>query len=169
MPDIQKPLAFQTNVTLAILLTLLCGIIQLLMTIFRLGFVVRFISHPVITGFTSAASIVIATTQLKVGKQKVALFKGHASECAADFAVQQEFMFEFVLFRKSLAFTPPVVSFKQSFTCLKTSEKPSEFRSEPQTQCIFNFLSSQKFSYAYSSSPCSNVRTSTTTFYDIII
>ncbi|CAK8675131.1 sodium-independent sulfate anion transporter-like [Clavelina lepadiformis] len=54
-----------TNVTLAVLLTFACGIVQLLMSLFKLGFLVRYISHPVITGFTSAAAIVIATTQLK--------------------------------------------------------------------------------------------------------
>lgn len=55
-----------TNVTLAILLTFLCGIIQILMTVFRLGFLVRYISHPVITGFTSAASIVIALSLIHI-------------------------------------------------------------------------------------------------------
>nr|XP_039274511.1 sodium-independent sulfate anion transporter-like [Styela clava]XP_039274512.1 sodium-independent sulfate anion transporter-like [Styela clava] len=54
-----------SNVTLAILLTFTCGIIQVLMSIFRLGFLVHFISHPVIAGFTSAASVVIACSQIK--------------------------------------------------------------------------------------------------------
>lgn len=54
-----------SNVTLAILLTITCGITQILMSIFRLGFLVHFISHPVIAGFTSAASVVIACSQIK--------------------------------------------------------------------------------------------------------
>uniref|UniRef100_H2Z9G2 STAS domain-containing protein n=1 Tax=Ciona savignyi TaxID=51511 RepID=H2Z9G2_CIOSA len=54
-----------TNVTMAILLTFMCGVTHIAMSIFRLGFLVRYISHPVITGFMSAASIVISTTQLK--------------------------------------------------------------------------------------------------------
>ena len=52
-------------VALAILLALMVGVIQLAMGIFRLGFLVNFLSHPVIAGFTSAAAIIIAFSQLK--------------------------------------------------------------------------------------------------------
>ncbi len=52
-------------VSLAILLALMVGLIQLLMGVFRLGFLVNFLSHPVIAGFTSAAAIIIAFSQLK--------------------------------------------------------------------------------------------------------
>ncbi len=52
-------------IELAITLALLVGIIQLLLGVFRLGFLVNFLSHPVISGFTSAAAIIIATSQLK--------------------------------------------------------------------------------------------------------
>lgn len=51
--------------TYAVLLTFLAGIIQILMGILNLGFIVEFISGPVISGFTSAAAITIASTQLK--------------------------------------------------------------------------------------------------------
>jgi len=44
---------------------LLIGVAQLLLSVIRLGFLVNFISHPVIVGFTSAASIIIAISQLK--------------------------------------------------------------------------------------------------------
>lgn len=50
---------------LAILLALMVGVIQLLMGIFRLGFLVNFLSHPVIAGFTSAAALIIGFSQLK--------------------------------------------------------------------------------------------------------
>ncbi len=49
----------------AILLAFFVGIIQLLMGIFKLGFLVNFLSHPVISGFTSAAALIIGLSQLK--------------------------------------------------------------------------------------------------------
>lgn len=49
----------------AVLLTFLAGMIQLGMGLLRLGFIMRFISVPVISGFTSAAAITIALGQLK--------------------------------------------------------------------------------------------------------
>jgi len=51
-------------VALAIALALLVGIIQLGLGLLRLGIVVNFLSHPVIAGFTSAAAIIIALSQL---------------------------------------------------------------------------------------------------------
>jgi SulP family sulfate permease len=52
-------------IALAILLALMVGIIQLAMGVFRLGFLVNFLSHPVISGFTSAAALIIGFSQLK--------------------------------------------------------------------------------------------------------
>lgn len=49
----------------AILLAFMVGMIQLSMGILRMGFLVNFLSHPVITGFTSAAAIIIAFSQLQ--------------------------------------------------------------------------------------------------------
>lgn len=54
-----------TFVAMAITLALMVGIIELVMGIFRLGFLVNFLSHPVISGFTSAAAIIIGLSQLK--------------------------------------------------------------------------------------------------------
>eukprot|EP00058_Branchiostoma_floridae_P021648 XP_002607138.1 hypothetical protein BRAFLDRAFT_68068 [Branchiostoma floridae] len=61
------------DTTYAVALTLLCGCIQLGMGIFQLGFLVNFISFPVINGFTSAAAITIAFGQVKhvLGLQKI--------------------------------------------------------------------------------------------------
>jgi SulP family sulfate permease len=52
-------------ISLVILTGLLVGVAQMLLGVFRLGFLVNFISHPVIVGFTSAAAIIIAISQLK--------------------------------------------------------------------------------------------------------
>nr|XP_039247460.1 sodium-independent sulfate anion transporter-like [Styela clava] len=49
----------------AVLLTFLAGVVQFAMGILRLGFIMRFISTPVISGFTSAAAITIALGQFK--------------------------------------------------------------------------------------------------------
>ncbi len=51
-------------IALAIILALIIGLIQLLMGIFKLGFIMNFISHSVISGFTTAAAIIIAGTQI---------------------------------------------------------------------------------------------------------
>ncbi|MCX7593831.1 MAG: SulP family inorganic anion transporter, partial [Fischerella sp.] len=52
-------------IVLALVLALLVGIIQLSMGLLRLGFLVNFLSHAVISGFTSAAALMIAFSQLK--------------------------------------------------------------------------------------------------------
>lgn len=49
----------------AIALSLFCGIIQFTMGVLRLGFIVRFISVPVISGFVSAAAVTIGFGQVK--------------------------------------------------------------------------------------------------------
>jgi SulP family sulfate permease len=50
--------------SLVLLLTLMVGCLQLVMGLARLGFLVNFLSHPVITGFTSAAALIIIFSQL---------------------------------------------------------------------------------------------------------
>lgn len=52
-------------IQMAILLAFLMGTIQLLLGFFRMGFIVSFLSKPVISGFTSAAAIIIGLSQLK--------------------------------------------------------------------------------------------------------
>lgn len=49
----------------ALTLAFLVGLIQFLMGLLRFGFVVNFLSHPVINGFTSAAAIIIGLSQIK--------------------------------------------------------------------------------------------------------
>lgn len=48
----------------AVLLALLVGVVQLAMGIARLGFLTNFLSHPVLSGFTSAAALIIGMSQL---------------------------------------------------------------------------------------------------------
>lgn len=52
-------------IQLAIMAALMVGVFQFLMGTFRLGFVVQFLSHPVLSGFTSAAALIIGLSQLK--------------------------------------------------------------------------------------------------------
>lgn len=52
-------------VQLALTLTFMVGIIQLVMGLARLGVLVNFISHSVIIGFTAGAALLIAANQLK--------------------------------------------------------------------------------------------------------
>jgi len=52
-------------VGMAIATALIAGLIQVALSIFRLGFLINFLSHPVISGFTSAAAFIIGLSQLK--------------------------------------------------------------------------------------------------------
>ncbi|XP_069943961.1 sodium-independent sulfate anion transporter [Cherax quadricarinatus] len=49
----------------AVLLAFMSGAIELIAGIINLGFLINFISQPVISGFTSAAAVIIASSQLK--------------------------------------------------------------------------------------------------------
>jgi len=49
----------------AILLAFMMGFLQVLFGFFKLGFLVNFLSRPVISGFTSAAALIIGLNQLK--------------------------------------------------------------------------------------------------------
>ncbi len=70
--------AFGTPVEHAIILAAEGGIILLLMAAFRMGSLVKFISHPVLSGFTSGASILIIFSQLPH------LFGVDVKSCGAD-------------------------------------------------------------------------------------
>ncbi|MBE9580829.1 MAG: SulP family inorganic anion transporter [Proteobacteria bacterium] len=48
----------------AILLALMVGVFQFSLGVLKLGLVVNFLSHPVVNGFTNAAAIIIASSQL---------------------------------------------------------------------------------------------------------
>jgi len=52
-------------ISLIILTGLLVGIFQAALGLFRLGFLVNFISQPVITGFTGAAAVIIFISQIR--------------------------------------------------------------------------------------------------------
>ena len=52
-------------ILLAIALSFMVGLLQIIMGLLNMGFVVSFLSKPVISGFTSAAAIIIGMTQIK--------------------------------------------------------------------------------------------------------
>jgi len=56
--------ASEQFIVLAVVLAFLVGIFQLAMGVFKLGAIVNFLSHPVVVGFTNAAAIIIALSQL---------------------------------------------------------------------------------------------------------
>ena len=55
----------ESYISIAILLALLVGVIQFLLGVFSLGFIVNFLSKPVITGFTSAVALIIGLNQFR--------------------------------------------------------------------------------------------------------
>ena len=55
----------ESYIAIAILLALMVGSIQFLMGVFRLGFIVNFLSRPVIIGFTSAVALIIGLNQFR--------------------------------------------------------------------------------------------------------
>jgi sulfate permease, SulP family len=62
-----EPLAMAGSegyIAYAILLALIVGVFQFLLGILRLGLVVNLLSHPVVNGFTNAAALIIASSQL---------------------------------------------------------------------------------------------------------
>ena len=55
----------ESYIAIAILLGLMVGTIQFILGVFSLGFIVNFLSKPVITGFTSAMAIIIGFNQFR--------------------------------------------------------------------------------------------------------
>ena len=52
-------------IAMAILLACMVGIVQMILGTLRMGFIVNFFAKPVLSGFTSAAAIIIGLSQLK--------------------------------------------------------------------------------------------------------
>ena len=52
-------------ISLAIMMAAIMGMVQLIMGMMRLGFLVNFMSRPVMSGFTSAAALIIGFSQLR--------------------------------------------------------------------------------------------------------
>lgn len=52
-------------ISLALLLALMVGVLQLAIGLLRMGFITNFISHPVLSGFIYASAIIIALSQAK--------------------------------------------------------------------------------------------------------
>lgn len=60
-----EPATTAEYVALAITLAFMVGVIQLGMGLLKIGFLVNFLSHPVLSGFTSAIALIIGFSQLK--------------------------------------------------------------------------------------------------------
>lgn len=89
---------------LAILLALMVGVLECLMGLFRLGWLIRFISHSVISGFTTSSAIVIALSQAKyflgytvAGSSKIIPLITSIIEGAGDFKWPPFFMGSIIL------------------------------------------------------------------------
>ncbi|MEM9001679.1 MAG: solute carrier family 26 protein [Bacteroidota bacterium] len=55
----------ESYLAMALFLALFVGVLQLVMGFLKMGFLANFLSRPVVSGFTSAAALVIAISQLK--------------------------------------------------------------------------------------------------------
>ena len=74
------PIGSPEFVSLAIMLAFMVGAFQFMLGVFKLGVIVNFLSHPVIVGFTNAAAMIIALSQVNkifgVEKQRSEFFLG---------------------------------------------------------------------------------------------
>jgi len=61
----QYEVCFKEYASIAMLTAALVGAMQIVGSLLRLGFLVSFLGHPVISGFTSGAAIIIGLSQLK--------------------------------------------------------------------------------------------------------
>jgi len=61
----QRDFCMDEYIKLAILTSAIMGLMQILAMVLRLGFLVSFLGHPVTSGFTSGAAIIIGLSQLK--------------------------------------------------------------------------------------------------------
>ena len=59
-----QPFNSKEYIELAIILSMLVGIIQALLGFMKMGFITQLLSKPIISGFTSAAAILIGLNQL---------------------------------------------------------------------------------------------------------
>ncbi|CAG1021602.1 putative sulfate transporter [Patescibacteria group bacterium] len=78
--------ALGDSVPSALILSLECGVVMLVMAMLRMGSLVNFISHPVLTGFTSGASLLI------IGNQLPLTLGLKAPLCAWDVACYQTYL-----------------------------------------------------------------------------
>jgi solute carrier family 26 (sodium-independent sulfate anion transporter), member 11 len=56
---------YEKPVEFVIIMTFVCGIVEFLMGVFKLGFIVDFISAPVVSSFSTSTSLIIIGAQLK--------------------------------------------------------------------------------------------------------
>lgn len=79
-PPIGTDAYYKLYIPLVIMLSFMVGAFQFLLGVLKLGVIVNFLSHPVIVGFTNAAAMVIALSQLNkifgVSKERSEFFLG---------------------------------------------------------------------------------------------
>ncbi|MFU8789717.1 MAG: SulP family inorganic anion transporter [Methylobacter sp.] len=73
----------------ALILSAESGVVMLLMAVLRMGGLVNFISHPVLTGFTSGAALLI------IGSQLPQLFGLATPSCGLDLACYRDYVSDF--------------------------------------------------------------------------
>ncbi|XP_058950689.2 prestin-like isoform X2 [Pocillopora verrucosa] len=61
----EQDLLDEKKLEVAVALSMLVGLLQLLMGLFKLGFVAVYLSDPIISGFTTGAAILVFTSQVK--------------------------------------------------------------------------------------------------------
>ena len=116
-------MAFGGPVENAIILAAEGGLILLLMALLRMGGLVNFISHPVLTGFTSGAAILIILSQIPhlLGLSK--------NPCGFDISCYNDYFHQFNLYTTGLSllslgillfFGSPLISILSRFNIKKT-------------------------------------------------
>lgn len=60
-----EPIGSPEYIVIVLTVSFLVGLLQMLLSFLKMGFLVNFLSRPVIVGFTSAAAIIISINQLK--------------------------------------------------------------------------------------------------------
>lgn len=101
----------QEYVNAALGLSFLVGIIMVAMGVTQLGFLVSFLSHSVISGFTSAAAILIGSTQLKhvVGYD---IKRGHALQDTLKYGFKNIEKFHGLTFGMAVVWVFMLLTFK---------------------------------------------------------
>ena len=104
----------QNYILMALLLSFMVGAFQLIFGFLRMGFLVNFMSRPVISGFTSAAAVIIIFSQLKhlLGADIITSNKFHELVVNAFQHVSETNMYDFSIGITGILI---IVSFKKWF------------------------------------------------------
>ena len=114
-------------VSAAMTISCLTGIIMLGMGVTRLGFLVSFLSHSVISGFTSAAAILIGSTQLKhvLGYD---IYRGHTLQETLESAIKKVDGFHGLTFGLGILWLAMLLAFKELGKNVAADSNKSNFQ-----------------------------------------